>query len=134
LPAAHPRGRLRHHRRHVSRQVQHRYNAACAAALAIGQGEDTAKLGDKEKIRPRKRALDWLRADRALRTRQLGSGRPAERTAAQKALRHWQQDRDLAGLRDAAALAKLPPEERAAYERLWADVAALVKKAGVEAK
>jgi hypothetical protein len=49
-------------------------------------------------------------------------------------LRHWQQDGDLAGLRDAAALAKLPAEERAACERLWADVAALLKKAEGEAK
>ena len=112
-------------------EAGHRYSAACYAALAAaGQGEDAAKLDDKDKARLRQQALDWLRADLALRTRQLESGQPADRTAAQQALRHWQQDRDLAGLRDAAALAKLLPEERAACERLWADVAALVKKAG----
>jgi hypothetical protein len=44
-------------------------------------------------------------------------------------LRHWQQDRDLASLREAAALAKLPAEDRVACETLWAEVAALVKKA-----
>jgi hypothetical protein len=49
-------------------------------------------------------------------------------------LRHWQQDSDLAGLREAAALAKLPPEVRAACGRLWADVAALLEKAGAETK
>src|SRR6516164_4586354 len=39
----------------------HRYRAACAAALAAaGQGEDAAKLDDKEKVRLRKQALDWL--------------------------------------------------------------------------
>ena len=32
------------------------------------------------------------------------------------------------------ALAKLPPEERAACAKLWADVAAFVKKAGTEPK
>jgi tetratricopeptide (TPR) repeat protein len=113
----------------------HRYDAACCAALAAaGQGEDAAQLDDKERARLRQQALGWLRADLALRRRQLESGEHAERTAMQDVLRHWQQDRDLAGIRDAAALDKLPPEERAACEKLWADVAALLKKAGEEAK
>jgi serine/threonine-protein kinase len=111
-------------------QAQHRYHAACQAALAAGgQGNDAAKLDEPERTRLRQQARDWLRADLALRARQLGSGRPADRTAAQKALRHWQKDSDLAGIRDAAALAELPPEERAAYERLWTDVAELLKSA-----
>jgi tetratricopeptide (TPR) repeat protein len=112
-----------------------RYDAArCAALAAVGQGGDAARLDEKEKARLRKQALGWLRADLALRTQQLESGRPAERTAAQAALRDWQQDSDLAGLRDAATLDKLPAEERAACEKLWADVAALLKKAGEETK
>jgi hypothetical protein len=115
-------------------RAAHRYNAACAAALAAaGKGEDATKLDDKERVRLRKQALDWLRADLALRTKQLESGPPADR-AAQQALRHWQKDPDVAGIRDQEALAKLPPEERAAYERLWADVAALLKKAEEERK
>ncbi len=44
-------------------------------------------------------------------------------------LRHWQQDTDLAGLRDAAALAKLPADDQKAFTQLWADVAVLLKKA-----
>jgi tetratricopeptide (TPR) repeat protein len=108
----------------------HRYNAACYAALAAaGRGEDAAQLDDKEKARLRKQALDWLRADQTLRTKQLERGQPAERAEAQQALQHWQKDSDLAGLRDAAALAKLPAAERAAWEALWADVATLLKKA-----
>ena len=111
-------------------EAGHRYNAACYAALAAaGQGEDAAKLDDKDKARLRQQALDWLRADLALRTRQLESGQPADRTAAQQALRHWQKDTDLAGLRDAAALARLPSDEQKACSQLWADVAALLKKA-----
>jgi tetratricopeptide (TPR) repeat protein len=113
----------------------HRYDAACSAALAAaGQGEDAAKVDDKERARLRTLALDWLRADLVLRTRQLESGKPADRAAVRQALRHWQQDTDLAGLRDQAALAKLPAEERAAYEKLWADVVAILKKAGEETK
>jgi tetratricopeptide (TPR) repeat protein len=108
----------------------HRYNAACYAALAAaGQGEDTAKLDDKEKARLRKQALDWLRADLVLRTRQLETGKPADRAAVQQTLRHWQKDTDLAGLRAREALAKLPAEEYEAFTHLWADVAALLKKA-----
>ena len=40
---------------------QHRYNAACAAALAgCGQGKDAAELPAEESARLRKQALDWL--------------------------------------------------------------------------
>jgi tetratricopeptide (TPR) repeat protein len=116
-------------------EAGHRYDAACDAALAAaGKSKDAAKLDDKEKARLRKQALDWLRADLALRTRQLESGPAADGAAAAYTLRHWQQDPDLASLRDAAALAKLPPEERAVCAKLWADVAALLKKAGEGAK
>ena len=108
----------------------HRYNAACSAALAAsGQGVDADKLDDKERARLRQQALNWLRADLALRAKQLETGKPADRAAFQQAMRHWQRDSDVAGIRDAAALAKLPAEERAACEKLWADVAALLKKA-----
>jgi len=104
-----------------------RYNGACAAALACaGQGEDAAKLDESEKARLRKQALDWLRADLARWTKQLHSGDSAE---LQSTLRRWQMDPDLVSLRDAAALAKLPASESGALTRLWADVAALLKKA-----
>jgi tetratricopeptide (TPR) repeat protein len=111
-------------------QLGHRYDAVKSAALAAaGQGEDAAKLDDKEKARLRKQGLTWLRADLALRARQLEGSQRGARMAAQNALRDWQHDSDLAGIRDAAALARLPPEERGRYERLWADVAGLLKKA-----
>ncbi len=46
-----------------------------------------------------------------------------------KTLSHWQKDTDLAGIRDAATLAKLPAHEQKAFTQLWADVAALLQKA-----
>ncbi len=111
-------------------QAGHRYNAACCAALAAaGQGEEDAKLDDKERVRLRKQALDWLRADLALGSEQLASGPAANRVAVQKTLQHWQEDSDLAGVREAAALAKLPAAERADWEKLWADLIGLLKKA-----
>jgi Tfp pilus assembly protein PilF len=116
-------------------QAAHRYNAACAAALAVaGQAEDAAKLDDKERARLRKQVLDWLRADLALRIKQLESGKPADRAAMQWALKYWQQDSDLARLRDARGLESLPAGERAEWQRFWADVAALLKKAQGPAK
>lgn len=116
-------------------KAAHRYHAArCAALAAAGKGDDAGKLDDRERTRLRQQALDWLRADLALWTRQLASNKPADLTAVQGALRHWQKDNDLAGVRDAAALATLPADEREALTRLWADVAALLQKAEEEAK
>jgi serine/threonine-protein kinase len=109
--------------------AQHCYNAACSAALAAaGQGKDADKLDAQERARWRKQALDWLRADLQAWRKILDQGKPPQRAAALQALRHWQQDADLAGLRDEKALAGLPGDERDACRKLWADVAALVHK------
>ena len=50
-----------------SLSAAHRYDAACAAALAgCGRGEDAKDVDDKERARWRQQALDWLRADLSL--------------------------------------------------------------------
>ena len=41
---------------------------------------------------------------------------------------HWQQDTDLAGVRDPKAPEKLPPDERDAWQKLWQDIDALLAK------
>jgi serine/threonine-protein kinase len=111
----------------------HRYDAACSAALAAaGQGEDAGKLKNKERSRLRKQALDWLRADLGLWTKRVDKGQPQDLATAQKALRHWQKDTDLASLRDEKALPKLPEAEQQTCRRLWADVAALLERAATE--
>jgi serine/threonine-protein kinase len=116
-------------------KAAHRYSAACSAALAaVGQGEVAAKLDDKERTRLRKQALDWLKADLAGYAKRLQSGSRIARRLVTQQMQHWQKDADLAGIRDKAALAKLPTEERAAWEKLWADVAALLKKAEAPAQ
>ena len=105
----------------------HRYNAACIAALAAaGRGEDAAQLDDAERTRLRRQALDWLRAHLALLTRQIES---ADRADSLQSLRHWQKDSDLATVREAESLAKLPDAERKEWEALWADVEAVLKRA-----
>jgi tetratricopeptide (TPR) repeat protein len=115
-------------------KAQHRYNAACSAALAAaGRGEDATKLGDGERSRLRTQALSWLRADLVQCAKAMASGHRAGRDLVLTRLRNWQKDSDLAGLRDAAALAKLSAEDRTACEKLWADVAGLLKTAGQKA-
>jgi hypothetical protein len=112
------------------RQSLHRYNAACHAALAAaGQGEDAARLDDAAKGKLRGQAHDWLKAELTVWGKLLDAGPPPARATIGQVLRHWQRDSDLAGLRDKAALTKLPADERARLTQLWADVAALLKKA-----
>jgi hypothetical protein len=92
-----------------------------------------SKLAERERSRLREQGLAWLRADLALWEDQVEKG--AEQPAAvQAALRHWQQDADLAGVREAAALEKLPEDQRKQWNKLWADVAALLKECGEEPK
>jgi serine/threonine-protein kinase len=115
--------------------TQNRYNAACAAVLAgAGQGEDEGRLKEDERVRWRKQALDWLRADLAAYARRLEEGQLDGRALVQRRLQRWQRDNDLAGLRDAAAVARLPAEEQAACKKLWEDVASVLRKAQAEKK
>jgi tetratricopeptide (TPR) repeat protein len=101
----------------------HRYNAACCAALAAGeQGTDAPKRDDPERARLRGQALNWLRADLA------AWAKVADRALVRRKLAHWQQDPDLAGVRGREALAALPAEERAQWEKLWAEVADLLRR------
>jgi serine/threonine-protein kinase len=107
-------------------EASHRYNAACCAALAgCGQGNDAARLDDKEKARLRQQALTWLKTDLAQGIR-LSPSRPTIALVRQT-LQHWQEDSDLAGVRD-DALEKLPQTERDAWKKLWADVEAVLAR------
>jgi tetratricopeptide (TPR) repeat protein/tRNA A-37 threonylcarbamoyl transferase component Bud32 len=108
---------------------QHRYNAACSAALAAsGQSQDAARLDDKERAHLRQQAFDWLRADLALWIKQTESAKPDVLVIVQRTLQHWRKDTDLASLRDAAALNRLPENERAAWQALWRDVDELLQR------
>jgi serine/threonine-protein kinase len=102
---------------------RHRYNAARSAALAAaGQGEDAHLLPNKAVVMFRRWALRWLRDDLALYANLMKHGDPDAQQRVRKNLRHWLEDSDLVGVRDPAALAKLPEAEREAWAKLWADV------------
>jgi tetratricopeptide (TPR) repeat protein len=110
-----------------------RYNAAAAAALAgCGQGKDADKLADKERARLRGQALDWLRAD-LVAWGQLLDKETEKPAHAVEVLRYWLADADFAGVRGSEALAKLPESERADWQKLWNDVAELLKRAETKA-
>ena len=112
------------------RRFQLRYNAACAAALAAaGQGKAGPPPDDAAKARLRHQALDWLKAELATWTNLLESAPPQARQAIVQTLDHWKKDSDLAGIREAKALAKLPADEQKAWRTLWADVDSLLNRA-----
>jgi hypothetical protein len=50
----------------------------------------------------------------------LATEDPKARPALAAKLRLWQQDRDLASLREPDAVAKLPPDEQERCKQLWA--------------
>jgi hypothetical protein len=108
---------------------QHRYNAACAAALAgTGQGKDAGQIDVKERARLRQQALDWLRADLAAYCNFLGKESDKAGPEIAKRMQHWQQDKDFALVREANALNGLPEAERNGWQRLWAEVEELRQK------
>jgi len=85
-------------------------------------------LPDQERADLRKQALQWLRADLAAWGKLLDKDADKARPVVQGKMTHWKQDTDLTGVRDPKALAKLPPDERDAWQKLWQDVDALLAK------
>jgi serine/threonine-protein kinase len=114
------------------RAAQHRYNAACAAALAgAGQGTDDPRPDDTARAELRGRARDWLKAELAAWAKVLDAGDAQARPSAQKTLQDWRAAAALAGVRDADALAKLSEAERSAWRSFWTEVDALLARSRV---
>src|SRR5262249_15019604 len=88
---------------------------------AAGQGSKTGQLSEAERSDKRRQALARLRANLELRTKRLQEGKAVAWSVAA-----WPTDPALARVREPAAAAKLPDAERAEWQRLWADVAAIV--------
>ncbi len=108
----------------------HRYNAACAAALAgCGKGKDAVGLDENEGARLRRQALDWLRVDLEARRLLLEKYAAKAGPPLRSQMQHWLANPDFAGVRGPEALAKLPEPERQPWQALWADVAELLKRA-----
>jgi tetratricopeptide (TPR) repeat protein len=113
---------------------QHRYNAACSAALAAaGQGEDAQRLPDKVVGMFRRWALRWLRDDLTVYSRDAKQ-KPQLKQVIQQRLAHWRSDPDLVSVRDRQALDRLHKDERAEWQALWRDVDELAKQVAKNAK
>jgi tetratricopeptide (TPR) repeat protein len=96
-----------------SRQMWHRYNAACAAALAgSGQGRDEPKLDEAAKAKLGAQALVWLKAELTAWDRVAKTAEPGIAELVAKSLAHWKQDADLACVRESKPLDMLPEAER----------------------
>ena len=74
-------------------KAAHRYNAACAVALASSEeSADDPPPDENAKARLRTQARVWLRADLERRSKQLDTGIAKARTPVMTALRHWKVD------------------------------------------
>ncbi|HEY7423918.1 MAG TPA: hypothetical protein VH682_06700 [Gemmataceae bacterium] len=110
--------------------AQHRYTAACAAALAgCGLGQDADKLDTKERARLRQQALDWLRADLKAYRQAMEKSAGKDGPAIAQRMQHRLKADDFAGVRGAESLAKLPEAERTEWQKLWQEVEALQQRA-----
>jgi tetratricopeptide (TPR) repeat protein len=104
---------------------EHRYNAACTAALAAaGKGEKRIAFGGEEWGYLTGLALKWLRADLA-RWASLAKD-PKQIQKGRERLSRWKKEPALASVRDPAWLGAMPPPDRQAWESLWRDVDALL--------
>ncbi len=111
------------------RKPPRRYNAACAAAIAgSGRGKDIPPSDDEAKARLRGQALEWLEAELASWTKLINAGAAEHLVDAANALDQWKSDNQLSCIRDERELEKLPRDERAAFETLWAKVDALLMR------
>jgi tetratricopeptide (TPR) repeat protein len=101
-----------------------RYLAArCAALAGCGKGRDAAKPDEViERARWREQAREWLRADLAGWRKTLDDGDPASRDLVNRMLTGWQEEPDLAGVRDPDALKNLPAGERDEWNAFWEEV------------
>jgi eukaryotic-like serine/threonine-protein kinase len=108
----------------------HRYDAACAAALAAAcQGIDEPEPDDATRTKLRRQSLEWLQDELLAWSRQLEKVRPQDRQVFTRPLARWKSGSDLASIRDAVALAKLPAEEQRGWRDFWTAVDSLLKNA-----
>ncbi len=106
--------------------------ARFAVLTAEGKDKEAASLDEPERARLRTLALDWLRDDLAAWQKRLDAGKHTDRIVVARTMRLWQTHPDLARVRDAEALARLPEAERAPWQQLWQDANALLKRADQE--
>ena len=108
----------------------HRYRAASYAVLAaLGKDEGGKSLDEEEHTRLRNQALGWFRDDLTAWGKRLDSGKPKDCVLVASQMRQWQQDTNLAGVRDADTLVRLSRPELVEWQKFWLEVGALLIRA-----
>jgi hypothetical protein len=111
--------------------LESRYRAArCAGLTGCGLGKDSAKRSAAEQTHWRRQALEWLRADLVILSKTQDSGLRADADIVRGMLTLWQDEPDLAGLREAAGLERLAEDQRKDCLALWAEVRAVLARCG----
>jgi tRNA A-37 threonylcarbamoyl transferase component Bud32 len=90
-------------------------------------GEAVPPASEDARARLRQQAFALVRAEVATQARRLSSASPAEATAARQVLEGLRGLPVLAGVRDPAALARLPEPERQTWQAFWQEVEGLLR-------
>ena len=108
-----------------------RYQAArCAALAAVGKGTEPPAEADRPKLR--ERALQWLQGELDGWKARCREKPNQYRTPVGHRLRRWQQELDLASLREVQALKSLPEAEVSSWQKFWVEVEAACQRTGVK--
>jgi tetratricopeptide (TPR) repeat protein len=103
-------------------EQKYRYQAACAA-VQLAAGKDVhVRVRNPQAAHLRHLALQWLLDGLEVTKKDVQSKQLVVRRNAKIALANGRCDPDLAPVRDAAALAALPGDERQAWQQFWAEV------------
>ena len=107
---------------------EHRFNAACCAALASGESANRAADPlDQQRTRWRQQALAWLRAD-LTQYDEMAPQKSKKIKLIASELVIWQHAADLAAVRDKQTLDHLPSDEQTQWRDLWSAVSELIKQ------
>jgi serine/threonine-protein kinase len=104
--------------------------ARAAVQVGSGRGVDAGTLGEPERKRWRQQARTWLREDLTIWMGELKRDFNEAHDRVGKALTEWQNDPELAGIRDAIELEQLSAEEKQDCKDLWAKVKAVLDSTG----
>ena len=133
--AAEVAGRVRRYRDEVAarqaeaeRELWLRQAVERVGQAALPDGASFPPAAEAARARLRDQSLALLRAEVAAQARQLASASPAEAAAARQVLEALCSLPVLAGVRDPAALAKLPEAERQEWQEFWTEVEGMLRE------
>jgi len=97
-----------------------RFGAArCATLASCRSANDRDNLGEEDRIRWRRQALEWLQGDLKVWEKLLSTGSAMERDIAKQMLNRWTSDPDLASIREADALNCVPADQADECRAFW---------------